>query len=78
MMKRMLAAGLFLLSGRLDRAGKWCARKSLSLLGFNFVAVPPPMPADSAIEMAGGCLDCGSLFAVKAEFDAHKCPKRSS
>jgi hypothetical protein len=75
MMKRLLAAVLFILSRRLDRASKWCVQKSMSLLGFNLTAVPPPAPP---VEIAGGCLDCGSMFAVKAEFDAHVCPKRPS
>lgn len=74
-MKRLLAAGLFVLSGFLDRASKWCAVKSMGLLGFNFTTIPLPSPP---IDIAGGCMDCGSMFVVKAEFDAHVCPKRPS
>lgn len=71
MTKRILAAALFLAAGKLKAAGEWCGRKSLKLLGFSTAAPPPP-----PMEMAGGCLDCGSMFAVKAEFEAHQCPKR--
>jgi hypothetical protein len=71
-MKRLLAAVLFIVSGWLDRASKWCAVKSMSLLGFSFTTIPIPSPPP---DLAGGCMGCGSMFAVKAEFDAHKCPK---
>ena len=74
-MKRLLAAVLFVVAGWLDRTSKWCSRKSMSLLGFNFTTVPIPSPP---VDIAGGCMDCGSMFAVKAEFDAHVCPRRTT
>lgn len=77
-MKKLVGAGLFVFGALLDRASKWCSRKALKLYGFNLPAPPPPQPVPTMMQtMAGGCMDCGSLFAVKAEFDAHKCPRRT-
>jgi len=79
MTKRLLAAALLVLSGKLKVASEWCGRKSLKLFGFDVPPPPPPAAVDQMMQsMAGGCLNCGSLFAVKAEFDAHQCPRKAS
>ena len=77
-MKRLVGAALFVFGSWLDRTGKWCNRKALKLFGFNLPAPPLPTPVPTMMQsMAGGCLDCGSLFAVKAEYEAHRCPNKS-
>lgn len=76
-MKKLLGAALFVFGALLDRAGKWCSRKALRLYGFTMPAVPPPPVAVSQVQDMSGCLNCGSMFAVRAEFEAHKCPNRS-
>jgi len=72
MIKRLTAALLFLTARKLTSWSAWCTQKSMRLLGFNIAPPPPP----EAFDIVGGCLDCGSQFAVKAEFDAHKCPRK--
>lgn len=71
--KRVIAGILFLVGAKLERAAKWFQTKSLHLLGMPTIPVAPPV-----MEMAGGCLNCGSMFAVKSEFEAHVCPRRST
>ena len=71
--KRALGALLFFTAAKLTTMARWCERKSLKMFGLHETTVESP----PAMEMAGGCLHCGSMFAVKSEYEAHKCPKRS-